>query len=156
MKTLFESAAAGIIVLLLGKGIDAWGIKLVDTTYQRLINELWFVWVGVLGGVIYWLVKFLMGLNRAVKKLNINEMEKRFTDLINGRFRIMWAEVQQKIPPIIGGRLKELDERRGQRVDVLDKQIDGITQWMESHNKETEKMIKWVSELEDKIRRITY
>jgi len=141
MRRILESLGAGIVLLFISKGIDKFEIGYMKTIFQTFFVELWFIWVGILGGIVYWLVRFLVGLDKSVKgKMDFEEAKRNVIQ----KFQ---EEVTKKAINI----MKDINPLLQQEIDSHTKQIDDILKVMDSYNRQFGNVIQWISALHDSL-----
>jgi hypothetical protein len=70
MRRIIESVIAGVIVAFISKGLGKYGgIDIMRSVYQTFVVELWPIWIGLLGALVYWIVIDYIKVRRFINDL---------------------------------------------------------------------------------------
>jgi len=58
MRRVIESVAAGVILTIVLKALEAFGaLTTLNSIFQTFIVALWPMWFGLVGAFLYWLIR---------------------------------------------------------------------------------------------------
>jgi hypothetical protein len=72
-----QSLIIGLILLLVSKGLDKYGGFTMKDIFQTFIVELWYVWVGIIGALIYYYIKSFNDLKKWINYPNIDSQKNQ-------------------------------------------------------------------------------
>lgn len=154
MKRVLETIGVSIIGILVGKGIDKFDVGIIKTIFQVFLVELWFIWVGILGGLIYWFVRSEISLHKSVKeKMDLEEIRRKLVKPIEEEYRGRLDEIVKQLTPLIKDKFISLLQKQ---IDTLSTQTDSILKALDSTSRQFEKYASWIVNLQQGIRELGY
>lgn len=111
-RRIIESLVSGIILILISTGMDKYGGFLMKEIYQTFIAELWWMWIGVAGFLIYFLFDYIKGKYREkcrslqLANLHLETMKIYLQDYMR-RLLIFQGVAEKEVEDLI----KKFDEK---------------------------------------------